>query len=356
MKNIRDSTNNFLKKLLIKVISVDRAYENLEKLNTVPSETIASPEAKNILFFKNSQSFQIDFYKTPVSYTTILNGVFYCPEYNILLTKDRKIILESFISTNVRKSVDLRKIFTNKIENVIGECLIYHQLKSSYYHSLIDNIPRLYLACQHKHIQKSQFVKLIHSQRFSQVDNFFLPKILPANVITSPVRNGKLYYLEKLIFAPFLTSHHNGCLPQAYREKIFSKYTPQRNRNKKERIFISRQKASNSRHILNEDEVFNFLQALGFKKYTLEDMTIPEQIELFYDAEIVLGTHGAGLTNIIFSENIKLVELFPCQTVIPHYYYLSKSMGHDYQYWCGSETSRNSNFFVDVAQLKLINL
>lgn len=354
MKNIR-GINSILKKLLIKVVSIEQAYDSLEKLNIVPSETIVTPEARNILFFKNSQSFQVVFYKTPISYTTILSGVFYCPEYNILLTKDRKIISESFISTDIRKSVDLRKIFANKIENVTGECLIYHQLKSSYYHSLIDNIPRLYLACQHKHIQQSQSVKLIHSQQFSQVDNYFLPKILPANVITSPIKNGKLYHLERLIFAPFLTSHHNGCLPQAYREKIFSKYTPQRSRDKKERIFISRQKASNGRHILNEDEVFNFFQKLGFKKYLLENITIAEQIELFYDAEIVVGAHGAGLTNIVFSEKIKVLELFPFQTVIPHYYYLSKSMGHDYQYWCGSETSRNSNFFVDIAQLKLMS-
>ena len=54
-------------------------------------------------------------------------------------------------------------------------------------------------------------------------------------------------------------------------------------------------------------------------------MSIAEQIELFYDADYVIGVHGAGLVNIIFSSQINVLEIFPTSYVIPHYFYLSKS-------------------------------
>lgn len=35
------------------------------------------------------------------------------------------------------------------------------------------------------------------------------------------------------------------------------------------------------------------------------------QVEMFSNAKIIVGEHGAGLTNILFCCNAKIIELFP---------------------------------------------
>jgi hypothetical protein len=46
----------------------------------------------------------------------------------------------------------------------------------------------------------------------------------------------------------------------------------------------------------------------------------------------VVGTHGAGLTNVLFSDAVKVIEIFPSWYVLPHYLYLCRSLGHPYDY------------------------
>ena len=75
------------------------------------------------------------------------------------------------------------------------------------------------------------------------------------------------------------------------------------------RVFISRRKRG-KREITNDDAVFEVLQPLGFKRYDLERMSVSEQIKLFYNAECVVGPHGAGLVNIAFCrQGTKVIEI-----------------------------------------------
>jgi capsular polysaccharide biosynthesis protein len=90
----------------------------------------------------------------------------------------------------------------------------------------------------------------------------------------------------------------------------------------------------------NRDELMAAISQLGFEKYVLEDLTPEEQIELFYDADVVVGTHGAGLTNLLFSPHTRVLELFPRDFVEPHYLFMCKSLGHMYRFWLNTACSR----------------
>ena len=95
-------------------------------------------------------------------------------------------------------------------------------------------------------------------------------------------------------------------------------------------IFISRKKAGR-RRIVNEDELIEKLSRLGFVAYTLEDMSVAEQVRLFSQAEIVVAPHGAGLTNMIFSEKVAVIELFGSR--IPLFYFtLAEGLGFQYDF------------------------
>ncbi|MBI2345144.1 glycosyltransferase family 61 protein [Candidatus Dependentiae bacterium] len=77
------------------------------------------------------------------------------------------------------------------------------------------------------------------------------------------------------------------------------------------KVFISRGDNINARKILNENEIFDLFQALGFKRYELSNLSIEEQIILFNNAEIIIGEHGAGMTNLLFCKpNTKVIEIF----------------------------------------------
>ena len=75
------------------------------------------------------------------------------------------------------------------------------------------------------------------------------------------------------------------------------------------RLFISRRKAA-TRGLVNEDLLLKKLEKLGVEPFIAEDYSPAEQIAAFAGAELVIGPHGAGMTNIMFaSPDCHAIEL-----------------------------------------------
>lgn len=114
------------------------------------------------------------------------------------------------------------------------------------------------------------------------------------------------------------------------------------------RIFLSRKDGYNARRILNEDEIFAILEKHGFKSYILSDMSIEEQIQLFNNAEIVVGEHGAGMANTLFCKpGCKVIELF--HHFIPIDFWYSSSLVGAY-YNSVNTLNIDADFFKDCQQ------
>lgn len=80
---------------------------------------------------------------------------------------------------------------------------------------------------------------------------------------------------------------------------------------KNEFVYISR-KDANCRGISNEDDLVKPLSELGFLVIKASRISFSSQIKLFACAKLIVGMHGAGLANIVFSpQNSVLVELRP---------------------------------------------
>ena len=87
-------------------------------------------------------------------------------------------------------------------------------------------------------------------------------------------------------------------------------------------IYIER---SHSRRPVNTDEFSAWRRQHGFDDVWLEGMSLAEQITLFREAKIVLGVHGAGLTNIIHCRpGTLVVEFMPAGLDRPCYPVLSQ--------------------------------
>jgi capsular polysaccharide biosynthesis protein len=80
------------------------------------------------------------------------------------------------------------------------------------------------------------------------------------------------------------------------------------------KIYIDRSDSSsntrNLRLIINESEVKSFLIDNGFKSIALGNLHFKEQVELFNNAEFIIGLHGGGFSNLSFcKKNTKVLEL-----------------------------------------------
>jgi capsular polysaccharide biosynthesis protein len=153
------------------------------------------------------------------------------------------------------------------------------------------------------------------------------------------------------LFPTFVTRQYSGYVPTKILEFFEHKLMPDRARSTDKLIYISRKKAG-VRRVINEDDVISSLQKSGFKDYCLEDLSFQEQIELFYDARIVVGPHGAGFTNLLFSKNVAVLEMFPYKYVKPSYYYLTRCVGGVYDYTCAQGNSIGRDFNVDINTMK----
>ena len=97
------------------------------------------------------------------------------------------------------------------------------------------------------------------------------------------------------------------------------------------RVYVSRSDADR-RRVVNEPAVMELLAEYGFEDYRLADMSVAENVALFSQAEIVVGPHGAGLTDIMFADETSLVELFRGTDNTCVYFVLAKHLGHRYRY------------------------
>jgi capsular polysaccharide biosynthesis protein len=99
----------------------------------------------------------------------------------------------------------------------------------------------------------------------------------------------------------------------------------------------------------DEDEVVEMLRGYGFESYALEELSVATQVELFANAELVVAPHGAGLANVLYADDVAIVELFG-ESKKTTFYRLAKLLDHDYRLTTNAE--RHTDIVVDVPGLE----
>jgi hypothetical protein len=104
------------------------------------------------------------------------------------------------------------------------------------------------------------------------------------------------------------------------------------------RLFVSRRDDRYWR-ATNEEAVETFLSARGFEVVSPARLSFREQIELFAQAEVIVGT-GAGMTNMVFARpGTKVLQLQEPRHVIHAFWTMAAALEFDYHY-----------FFCDVVE------
>ncbi len=120
-------------------------------------------------------------------------------------------------------------------------------------------------------------------------------------------------------------------------------------------IYISRKDAL-YRKIVNEKNVEDYLRSVGFEIIQMSELSFLEQVRTCAEAKIVVAPHGAGLSNIIFCQNAKILEMFSPSYINGSYAALASYVGNEYYYLLGTDASGSSpipwrDFEVDLETL-----
>lgn len=117
------------------------------------------------------------------------------------------------------------------------------------------------------------------------------------------------------------------------------------------RYYISRADAT-TRRLANEDEIAAYLQQEGFEILTLTGMAFSEQVERFAAAEIIIGPHGSGLTNLLFAPaGATIVELMPHDQVNHCFWLMSNVLGQRYCFLSGRVLSPQRDFAIPLDRI-----
>lgn len=120
------------------------------------------------------------------------------------------------------------------------------------------------------------------------------------------------------------------------------------------RVYISRSNAL-TRRVRNKDKVMTLLNEWGFERYHTEELSFAEQVTLFSNADAIVGPHGSGLMNQIFSDKAVVIELMGKKQTITspatEYFYAELL---DHEYGCVPGEAVGVDIQVDVAGLNTV--
>ncbi|MFD0694229.1 glycosyltransferase family 61 protein [Paenibacillus sp. GCM10027628] len=251
-----------------------------------------------------------------------------------ILTPDHKLIWEHSREKNIMP--DQHSIFQqNRLPPVkkTTKTLALLSIKDSriYYHWMLDVLPRLHIMKQCG-IQADAYI--INGRRMApfQYETLEALGIPKEKVIVS--HSGLHLQAKKLIIPHFSRGIRPKWVCDFLRQELMinKKIEPVKGF---ERIFISRANAG-KRKLLNEEEVMGLLAKYGFQSIRLEEKSVAEQIQIFASAKVVVAPHGAGLTNVLFSDpGTKVIEFLAPSLVHNCYPILSSLLGHRHYYIIG---------------------
>jgi hypothetical protein len=277
------------------------------------------------------------------------------------LVHEDKIVIESMLDAKkCLRSPSYRKeqSLNTKYKTGTYSSIFYLPEAKNLYHWLIECIPRLFVLTKHK---KDNITIVIHKD-ICKLNMEILDSILEGidNISIEFISKEEKWSFEEYIFPSFPANLNSGYLPNeiAYlmRDNIMGSYNSDKNK-EKNKIYISRKNAD-CRRVVNREDIYNVLRKNDFKVVRLETMPYSEQVSLLSSSDFIIGPHGAGLSNILYSDDAKVLELFSPVRIRPHYFMLSKSLGHTYDYLIGKKEGDNQDFFVNASKLerKIVNL
>lgn len=205
-----------------------------------------------------------------------------------------------------------------EIEHVSGTVAVLATRggNASYYHYLLDVLPRLEVlrrtlpdvAVDHYYLERStryhreilalagldQLPRLeVGPERAVRADRLLVPSIPNLGEHTPP----------------WIVDHVRSLLP------------PAETADKPTRLYVTRGDRPHTRRMESEAELWPLLEARGFARVDPGSMSVRDQVDTFAAADVIVGVHGAALTNLLFCRpGVRVLHLM-APTYVKHCFY-----------------------------------
>lgn len=210
-------------------------------------------------------------------------------------------------------------------DEVVGLAHVNYAV-GNYYHWLIDSLPRLVLL-----------------QRYYPGCQLLVPSPVPGYVQQTalmfgfkrllPLEAGIIAAVPQLVMPDYVAEpgSQNKALLKEVRNTILSALDLVSSPNGR-RIYVSRNQQP-IRRLLNEESIEPILRQYGFETISFEGMPFADQVRTMREATVLIGVHGANLTNMLFmAPQTIVIELMSdnIQVLNDCYYCLSSALGLTY--------------------------
>jgi capsular polysaccharide biosynthesis protein len=96
----------------------------------------------------------------------------------------------------------------------------------------------------------------------------------------------------------------------------------------KRKLYVSRTKSRRS--LPNERILEVFLETQGYEIIYSEEHSFPDQVRLFSEATSIIAPHGAGLTNALWADKARILEIDSSNRINRCFEWQSKVCNHEY--------------------------
>lgn len=250
--------------------------------------------------------------------------------------------------------------FTHKEDNPLF-FFIYNT--DNYYHFIYDTLPYLISFLElKKEINNLKLLMTYPNQGKKDFYKFVVEFLELIGISLDDIIIAKSNTLYKDIFISNSYTHDfdSNAPPRKEIYNFFKEISNKVNKTNKKfpkKIYISRRSwihndfsnigtnYTTRRRLENEDELVSFIINQGYEEVFTETLSTIEKIELFSNAEEIVGPIGGGICNVLFSkENTKLYVINSPYFLDINQRFKYSFMNVDYQIFMDSEHTENSEF------------
>lgn len=269
----------------------------------------------------------------------------------LILTPDGRVFQDSAATPKLldRSNIHYRRRLPRLTHKYGAHLLLGVHWAHTYFHWIIDVLPRLSILDMYPQLKSLPMV-LPNNVPPAFIKTLEILDIRQENLVPigqEQFQFDKLYY-PSVLSPPGPAGQISPWAVSWLRNKFLGHLPP--TSEPSGRYYITRRDAK-KRRLLNEEEFLPRLESEGFELICPGDLSVIEQVRLFSGASIIIGPHGAGLTNMVFAPtSATLIELFPGDYFNGCYWTLTSTL--DQHYGCiAGPASRRQDFTIPAEKI-----